>query len=147
MEIPREMVEWLGIIVNMTNSGTSINCCSLGELKYINWGGPGRSGIVATSGCTHKNCYYLDGVPGTTGLTAPANVSIFYKTTDDPNAMTTAKVVTALNNYIELKGVLNEGDTEVDTTGWCKWVIGDNNLPALDFDTEWNGTEWVETNN
>ena len=141
MGIPLDLVELLGIIVNMNNSGTSINCCSLGELKYINWAGPGKSGIVATNGCTHKNCYYLDGVAGTTGLTAPASVRVFYKTSSDPEALMTASVVDELNSYIES----NEDD--VDTTGWCRWIVGEDNLPALDFDTEWNGTTWITTNN
>ena len=93
------------------------------------------------------NCFYLDGIAGTRGITAKTGENIFYKTSTDPNAKTTATVVDALNNYIALKGVLQEGDTEVDTTGWCKWVVSEDNLPILDFNTEWNGTEWVTVNN
>ena len=46
-----------------------------------------------------------------------------------------------LNNYTESNP---EG---VSTVGWCKWVVGDDNLPALDFKTEWNGTAWVTVSN
>ena len=95
---------------------------------------------------TFSNCFYLDGIGGSKG-TQESNTTAFVKTSEDENAMTTAKVVAALNNYIERKGVIAEGDTEVDTTGWCKWVVGEDNLPALDFNTEWNGTIWVTTNN
>ena len=104
------------------------------------------SGLLSGASNTFNNCYYLDGIAGTTGLVPYANETAFVKTSTDPQAMTTAKVVAALNNYIELKGVLQEGDTQVDTTGWCKWVVGDDNLPILDFDTEWNGTTWAPAN-
>ena len=104
-------------------------------------------GIIAGSACTFKSCYYLDGVAGTTGLLPRANEILFYQTSNNPEDMTTLRVVAALNNYIELKGVLQQGDTEIDTKGWCKWIVGSNNLPALDFNTEWNGTQWITMTN
>ena len=130
-----------------------INCCSLAMLFANNNNSLSGNNlkcsdlIVGGDNPVITNCYYLDGIAGSTGLTAKTGENIFYKTSDDPDALTTAKVVAALNNYIELKGVIAEGDTEVDTTGWCKWVVGEDNLPALDFDTEWNGTTWITTNN
>lgn len=127
-----------GITAGDSGYPTVINCCSAGNLFKLS--GTGGS-IGYTTIRTAKNCYYLDGIAGTTGITAKTGETVFYQTSDDPEAMTTAKVVTALNSYIES----NEDD--IDTTGWCKWVIGDNNLPALDFDTEWNGTEWVTVTN
>ena len=131
---------------------TVINCCSMGNLSVINGLSSHRVGAIhkaSTANITHKNCYYLSGInidnssstPITFILDKITGDNIFYKTSDDPDAMTTAKVVTALNSYIE------SNEDEVDTTGWCKWVVGDNNLPALDFDTEWNGTTWVTASN
>lgn len=119
----------------------------MGEINIISGTAYSGSGLIGSAGETYKNSYYLNGIEGSSGLTARSGEIVFYKTSANEEDMTTAKVVTALNNYIELKGVITEGDTEVDTTGWCKWVVGSNNLPALDFDTEWNGTAWVSTNN
>ena len=45
--------------------------------------------------------------------------------------------INEMNSYIE------NNDDGIDTTGWCKWILGDDNFPTLDFNTEWNGTEWV----
>ena len=87
------------------------------------------------------SCYYLDGVGETTGLTPRATETVFYKTSENEEDMTTAKVVQTFNDYIESNP---EG---VSTAGWCKWVVGDDNLPALDFNTEWNGTAWVTVSN
>ena len=136
-----------GISGGNYNGGTYINCCSMGMLEKLKGTDLGTSGLIAGSTTNNTNCYYLDGIQGTTGLNPKTGETVFYKTSTDENVMTTAKVVSALNNYIELKGVIAEGDTEVDTTGWCKWVVGETNLPELDFNTEWNGTEWVTTNN
>ena len=30
--------------------------------------------------------------------------------------------------------------------GWCKWKVSEDNLPILDYNTEWNGTEWITIN-
>ena len=138
----------LGIKCGAANSGVFYNSCNYGILTKIgSLGSRDRTAVICKAGnITVANCFYLDGTPGNTGInvaTQEPNVTKFFKTSEDENAMTTAKVVEALNNYIELKGVIEEGDTEVNTTGWCKWVVGDNNLPALDFDTEWNGTDWI----
>ena len=130
--------------ISVSGSGyiaTLINCYSAGTLRYTKGSGHNMCGILAGPACTFNNCYYLDGVAGTTGLTAPASVRAFYKTSNDPQALMTASVVDELNSYIES----NEDD--VDTTGWCRWIVGEDNLPALDFDTEWNGTTWITTNN
>lgn len=105
------------------------------------------NGVIYRNGASLRNCYYLDGIQNNLGVSPETGAIKFVKTSDDPDAKTSEKVKDALNNFIELKGVIEEGDTEVDTTGWCKWKIGDNNLPVLDFNTEWNGTTWVTLNN
>ena len=132
-----------GICPTATNYVVNaVNCYSSGLLNITN--GSEKSGsaiLVAGNSSTRTNCYYLDGVAGTTGIAPRTGETIFYKTSEDENAMTTAKVVQTFNDYIESNP---EG---VSTVGWCKWVIGENNLPALDFNTEWNGTTWVTTNN
>ena len=104
---------------------------------------PAYSGVVAppaSNSAARLNNYYLNGIEGTTGITPEAEAIMFYKTSNDANAMTTAKVVAALNSYIE------SNQDNIDTTHWCKWVIGDNNLPALDLNVEWNGTTWININ-
>ena len=123
---------------------SAFNCYSAGLFDITSTSR--RTGLLLKNGATLSNCYYLDGIVGTTGLTAQTGETIFYKTSDNEEDLTTAKVVAALNNYIELKGVIEEGDTEVDTTGWCQWKVGKDNLPELDFDIEWKGTEWQKWN-
>ena len=127
------------------SSGNSItvtftNCCSAGNLEKKSGTNYNASGLIGGSGQTYRNSYYLDGIAGTTGITARTGDKIFYKTSNDPEAMTTAKVVDALNGYI-----INPQNGE-NTTGWCKWKIGKDNLPELDLNTEWNGTTWVTAN-
>ena len=131
--------------MNGLNGASAINCYSAGVLNTTSTSS--RTGVLLINGASLTNCYYLDGIQGTTRIIPETGATVFYKTSEDEEAMTTAKVVAALNNYIELKGLIAEGDAEVNTTGWCKWVVGEDNLPALDFNTEWNGTTWVTTNN
>ena len=140
------LVVSVGIASGKYSGGSVINCFSGGSLSKLSGTRLDESGMIAKKS-TLTNCYYLDGIDENVGITPETGATVFYKTSDDPEAMTTAKVVAALNNYIELKGVLQEGDAEVDTTGWCKWVINNDNLPVLDFTTEWNGTAWVTSAN
>ena len=129
-----------------SSSSTAINYVSAGNLFPSVGTSVTNSGFVIYNG-TLRNCFYLNGIQGSLAITEKTGETSFYKTSEDPEVKTTATVVEALNNFIELKGVLQEGDEEVDTTGWCKWVVGDNNLPALDFNKEWNGTSWVTVSN
>ena len=123
-----------------------INCCSLGEIKYINGNVnyKSQSGIIAGNSGTSENCYYLNKVPGTTGLLPREHETMFYKSADaealgltkeDDGILLTEDVVSQLNFYIQSNGT--------DTAGWCRWIMGDNETPILDFNTEWNGTAWV----
>lgn len=98
-----------------------------------------QSGLIAKRS-TLTNCYYLDGIDENVGLTPETGATVFYKTSENEEDMTTEKVVEKLNEYIRLKGVLEEGDTEVDTAGWCRWKVGENNLPELELEWEWNPT-------
>lgn len=107
----------------------------------------GSAILIAGDNSVRTNCYYLNTSVGSTGLTPRTGETVFYKTSadasvaNDTNGMTTENMVTTFNNYIQNPP---EG---VNTTGWCQWRIGENNLPELDFNTEWNGTEWVAINN
>ena len=130
-----------GISSSNYSNGTYINCCSMGILEKLSGTDLRSSGLIAGSTTNNTNCFYLDGIQGTTGITPKTGETVFYKTSEDESAMTTAKVVDAMNGYIENP---NEG---VDTTGWCQWKVGKDNLPELDFNTEWNGTTWVTVNN
>ena len=128
------------------NGGAIINCCSLGTLRIIGSKGTyDRTAVLSKLGsATITNSYYLNGVPGNTGINVASqepNAVMFYKTSEDENAMTTAKVVQALNDYIE------SNPSGVSTSGWCKWEVGEDNLPALDFTKEWDGTSWVTVSN
>jgi hypothetical protein len=99
--------------------------------------------ISKANNVSRINCYYLDGIEA---ITPESDVIKFYKIleglelSENEEVMTTAKVVMELNNYIRLKGVIKEDDTEVDTKGWCKWVESEEHLPILDFDYEWDPT-------
>lgn len=134
------MRQLVGISALNSGSLNGINCCSLGILNSLTGTNFGGSGVIARKGSTLKNCYYLNGVQGTTRIIPEPGATVFYKISENEEDMTTAKVVEKLNEYIRLKGVLAEGDTEVDTTGWCRWKVGENNLPELELDWEWNPT-------
>ena len=83
---------------------------------------------------TIKNCYYLDGIEKDTSITPEATVLKFVKTSTNTTVKTSEEVITALNNYIK------SNTDEVDTKDWCEWIVGDNGLPALDFNSIWNPT-------
>ena len=109
-------------------------------------------GVVAGQGCTFINDFYLNGVPGTTGLSPRGNEKLFYTpsnaetlglTKEDDGILLTEDVIAQLNGYIETSGYAETEEDKVDTTGWCKWVMGPDEVPILDFNTEWNGTAWV----
>ena len=97
--------------------------------------------MLLKSGIALNNCFYLDSVATECGITQETGSTAFIKVSNNVEDMTTLKVVEALNNYIA------HPDDGIDTTGWCKRIVGENNLPALDFNTEWNGTEWVTVEN
>ena len=126
-------------IQNGANGGPIYNCCSYGKINLLsNLGSSPRTAVISVAARTTKtNCYYLNGIQA---KTPESGTIVFEKTSEDENVMTTTKVVEALNGYIRLKGVINEGDAEVDTTGWCKWVENEDHLPVLDFNYEWDPT-------
>lgn len=115
----------------------TVNCCSFGKLN-LNGRGLAKS-VVSNSG-TITNCYYLDGIEEGTEIIPEESAIKFVKTSNDTEVMTTAKVVQALNAYIE------SNEDEENTTGWCKWKVSEDNLPILDYNTEWNGIEWITKN-
>lgn len=127
----------------------AINCYSGGMLKITKGTSRDQSALtVAGSNSTRTNCYYLDGIQGTTGITVRTGETVFYKTleglelpeNEENYPATTQTLIDTFNEYIESNP---EG---VSTVGWCKWIEGENNLPALDFTQEWNGTDWVTVN-
>ena len=81
----------------------------------------------------YNNCYSLQGKIN--------NIDSNIITEKTEEYMKLQDFINDLNNYTESNP---EG---VSTVGWCKWVVGDDNLPALDFNTEWNGTAWVTVSN
>ncbi len=132
-----------GICASGFFGGVIRNCCSTGTLSVIDgtssktvcpiWKGGGSH--------THKNNYYLFGIQGIFTLVTATGDTVFYKTLEglevpegEANPKTTADVVDALNYYIA------HPDSGVDTKDWCEWVIGDNSLPALDFNSIWDPT-------
>lgn len=131
-----------GICAGGYGGGTVSNCCSMGDLSVINGTSSKTVGAIIKGGSydIHKNCYYLSGIQGMFTLSAKEGDKVFYKTSENEEDMTTEKVVEKLNEYIRLKGVLEEGDTEVDTAGWCRWKVGENNLPELELEWEWDPT-------
>lgn len=53
-----------------------------------------------------------------------------------------------MNSFIEEgKIVTTVDDTtteeDIDTTGWAKWILGEDGYPTLDFKTTWNGESWI----
>ncbi len=80
---------------------------------------------------TRTNCFYLDGVEGTTGISPRPGETVFYKTSADEEAMTSEKVVKAFNDYIDAH--LNDEDTATNTSDWLRWRVGENGLPELIF--------------
>lgn len=114
-----------------SDGGAVVNCCSSGQLRKLSGTSLTQSGFVAKrSTCT--NCYYLDGIDENIGLTPEAGTTVFYKTSDDPEVMTSAKVVQALNDYIDAH--LNDEDATTNTSTWLRWRVGTNGLPELIFE-------------
>ena len=52
--------------------------------------------------------------------------------------MKSEEFVNELNTFIETGG----NESNIDTTGWAKWIYNENDFPTLDVKTTWNGTEW-----
>lgn len=80
-----------------------------------------------------KNCFNLQGSTSSSGNTAIIEYS--------EEKMKSEEFVNELNTFIETGG----NDSNIDTTGWAKWIYNENDFPTLDVKTTWNGTEW-ETN-
>ena len=129
-----------GVLAGNPNGGgfSVINCCSMGQLKKINGTDLAGSGYCGMSQTTITNGFYLNNIGGTTGIAQRDGEIMFYKTSDDANAMTSLKVVDALNQYIDAH--VNDSrenlETTTSTVGWCYWKIGTNGLPELDFTRE-----------
>ena len=131
----------VGMVSNNYVFTSVTNCCSVGNLFWT-------SGDSSQLGCCDlvsygkkTNCYYLEGIQGTTGIEPKTGETLFYRTLEGlkieegaETPKTTTDVVDALNYYIA------HPDSEVNTKGWCKWIVGDNGLPALDFNYEWDPT-------
>ena len=121
------------------NGGAVYNCCFSGTLSIVGAkGNRDRTAVITNLGeSSIINGYYLYGAQGNTGITPEAAATVFYKTSDNENVKTSAIVVEELNAFIE------SNESGINTNGWCKWVLSDDNVPVLDFSTEWNGTEWT----
>lgn len=57
--------------------------------------------------------------------------------------MKSEEFVNELNSFIETKG----NGSNIDTTGWAKWIYNENDFPTLDIKTIWNGTNWISNDN
>lgn len=112
------------------SSGSATNCYSAGVSKLNST--TSRTGILLVNGAILTNCYYLDGIKGTTNITPETGATVFYKTSDDSEAMTSAKVVQALNDYIDAH--LEDEDTATNTSTWLRWQVGAKGLPELIFE-------------
>lgn len=132
-----------GISAGAYGGTAVINCCSMGNLSVIDGTDSQPVGAIVKGGVlgTDTNCYYLSGIQGIFTLNTTTGDNIFYKTLEgleipegEATPKTTTDVIDALNYYIA------HPDSGVDTKKWCKWVVGDNNLPALDFNSIWNPT-------
>ena len=109
---------------------SAVNCYSAGILSTTSTAS--RVGVLLKNGATLTNCYYLNGIQGTTNITPEAGAIKFYKTSTDEEAMTSEKVVKALNDYIDAH--LNDEDTATNTSDWLRWRVGENGLPELIFE-------------
>jgi hypothetical protein len=116
---------------------SAINCYSAGVLKTISTAS--RIGVLLKNGSTLTNCYYLDGIQGTTKITPETGATAFYKTLEgveinegEDTPMTSADVVDELNAYIDAHK--NDENTETNTSTWLKWRVGSNGLPELIFE-------------
>ena len=121
-----------GIIEANYSGGKVINCVSEGSLKKINGSDNRVSGVIAKNASELNNSYYLNGIEENTGITPEAGAIKFYKNSDDEEAMTSEKVVKALNDYIDEH--LNDEDTATNTSTWLRWRVGENGLPELIFE-------------
>ena len=61
----------------------------------------------------------------------------------DETKMKSEEFVNELNSFIETKG----NGSNIDTTGWAKWIYNENDFPTLDIKTIWNGTNWISNDN
>lgn len=121
-----------GILEGNYSGGKLINCVSEGSLKKIKGSDYRASGVIAKNASELNNTYYLNGIDENTGITPEEGAIKFYKTSDDEEAMTSEKVVKALNDYIDAH--LNDEDTATNTSDWLRWRVGDNELPELIFE-------------
>lgn len=114
----------LAAIVDQNLSGTCsvANCFNYGECN-----------IFSNTALVYTNCFTLE------GKVATVNSNIVTEKTEE--YMKSQDFINDLNDYTASNP---EG---INTADWCKWIINDDNLPILDFNTEWNGTEWVSVTN
>lgn len=118
-----------GIFGYMSNWMTSldiINCYNVGETTSL-WSTGSIIAIIRGIAPTTKNCYYLETLSKQTSIATPYSKEYMQR----------QDFVDELNNYIE------SNDDDIDTSGWAKWVIQANGYPTLDFNTIWDGKEWI----
>ena len=113
------------------NVGIVIDNYSDNNTELVNVVNYGESNEMASKQISKiKNCFHL--LQGTNSLTNE------YITIYDEIKMKSEEFVNELNTFIETRG----NESNIDTTGWAKWIYNENNFPTLDVKTTWNGTEW-----
>lgn len=116
-----------GYMENPIKSLDIFNCYNVGEIDSFY----SRGSIIAIIRGIKpniNNCYYLNQkYENEYELTIPCTDE-FLKSTE---------FVLNLNQFIE------NNIEKIDTIGWTRWVLSDEGYPTLDFDSVWNGSEFV----
>ncbi len=125
------------------------NCYNLGEVKVTSnkgeqrwgWASGGILGLNWERTCDIKNVYNLYEQPNYGGkYVGTVNIeNDFYINKQEKYTkeyIISENFVTELNEYIENNTLAEEK--------CCKWVQSKNGYPMLDFNTIWNGTDWVK---
>lgn len=124
-------------IYNCFNAGVAsaatIKSIYSGEtIEMVNTFNYGKcSTVVAGNIGKVVNCFYLLGSVNSVGNTSIVEY--------DENKMKSEEFIEELNTFIES----GAKDYEVDTTGWAKWMQGEDGYPTLDLKNSWNGTNWT----
>lgn len=70
----------------------------------------------------------------------------FASATNDDDKYTGTKAMSPLDmKKQDFVNALNDNIISLNDEGFAKWFLGENGTPTLDFNTIWNGTEWVQS--
>lgn len=115
-----------GYMQNNISSLNIVNCYNVGETTAKSWNKGSIIGWIRMITPTTKNCYYLTGLK-------PTSIATPYS----QEYMQSQDFVNELNNYI------TSNNDDIDTTGLAKWITKTDGYPTLDFNTIWDGKEWI----